>query len=249
MLNQEKTGKYIAEKRRQAGMTQKEFARLLGRTDKAVSKWETGKSIPDPSVMEDLCRILNISMNEFLSGEDIKNEIYSSRAEENMKVLLREQSKLKKRSGIILLCITIGLVFVLTGLYAFSLNIGEMHEISSFIDLPSFLFLPGIVLVMLVLSSALFDFFRIFPLCFKKRKPEAAQVCKSVRALKLVLVLNILSPLFILAGHMVLLPVAEYENLAQVLSVYFVPVWYGVFWDMILFPFLFRLYNCREDVT
>ena len=56
MLNQEKTGKYIAEKRKQMGMTQKQLAEQVGITDKAVSKWERGKSIPDSMVMEEIGR-------------------------------------------------------------------------------------------------------------------------------------------------------------------------------------------------
>lgn len=108
MLNQEKTGKYIAEKRKQMGMTQKQLAEQVGITDKAVSKWERGKSIPDSMVMEELCRTLQITMNEFFSGEDIQEEYYSDRAEENIRDLMEESSEQKKSSKIVVICLAAG---------------------------------------------------------------------------------------------------------------------------------------------
>ena len=65
-----KIGKYIAEKRKALGLTQKQLAEQLGMSDKSVSKWERGICLPDVSVYMELCGILGISMNEFLAGED-----------------------------------------------------------------------------------------------------------------------------------------------------------------------------------
>ena len=69
-----KIGKYIAEKRKALGLTQKQLAEQLGMSDKSVSKWERGICLPDVSVYMELCGILGISMNEFLAGEDISEE-------------------------------------------------------------------------------------------------------------------------------------------------------------------------------
>lgn len=69
-----KIGKYIAGKRKDLGMTQKQLAEKLGMSDKSVSKWETGVCLPDVSVYSELCQILGISINEFLAGEDIVRE-------------------------------------------------------------------------------------------------------------------------------------------------------------------------------
>lgn len=66
-----KIGKYIAGKRKDLGMTQKQLAEKLGMSDKSVSKWERGVCLPDVSVYSELCQILGISINEFLAGEDI----------------------------------------------------------------------------------------------------------------------------------------------------------------------------------
>lgn len=70
MMNQEKIGKYIAIKRKEKNLTQEEFAVKLGITFKAVSKWECGKGLPDVSLFNEICNILNISLEELLSGED-----------------------------------------------------------------------------------------------------------------------------------------------------------------------------------
>ena len=73
-MNQEKIGKFIASCRKECGFTQASLAEKLGITDRAVSKWETGKSIPDASIMLELCNLLEISVNELLTGEHIAME-------------------------------------------------------------------------------------------------------------------------------------------------------------------------------
>ena len=75
-----KIGKYIAEKRKGLGLTQKQVAEKLGMSDKSVSKWERGICLPDVSIYMELCDILGISINEFLAGEDISCLLYTSDA-------------------------------------------------------------------------------------------------------------------------------------------------------------------------
>ena len=73
-----------------------QLAEKLNITNRAVSKWETGKSMPDVSLMLDLCSILGITVNELLSGERIIMEDYQKRAEEN---LMELQAKKEKAQG------------------------------------------------------------------------------------------------------------------------------------------------------
>ena len=73
-MDQVKIGRFVAECRKGKGLTQAKLAEMLGITDRAVSKWETGKSMPDASLMLPLCEILGISVNELLSGERIEME-------------------------------------------------------------------------------------------------------------------------------------------------------------------------------
>ena len=73
-MDQIKIGKFIAECRKKQNLTQGQLAEKLGITDRAVSKWENGRAMPDSSLMLDLCSILKISVNELLSGEVIDME-------------------------------------------------------------------------------------------------------------------------------------------------------------------------------
>ena len=76
-MDQVKIGRFIAECRKNKKLTQVQLAEKLNITDRAISKWETGKGMPDSSIMLDLCNELNISVNELLSGEVIKMEDYN----------------------------------------------------------------------------------------------------------------------------------------------------------------------------
>ena len=248
-MDQKKIGNYIAEKRKQLGMTQKQLAEQVGLTDKAISKWERGKSIPDSAMIADLCRILHISVNEFLSGEDIQKERYPDKAEENMKVLMKEHNSQTKNSKLIIISMAIGFILTLIGLISTFINIQGLYVITYFVDLPSLLFLLGIDIIILVLSGAVIDFFRLFAICFGKEKVTEEQIVKSVKAVKLVLVLNVLAGAFIFIGQLILtMPQAMRSGtMPQVISVLIITVWYSIFLDLLLLPVLFRLQKKREE--
>ena len=112
-MNQEKIGNFIAEQRKKYNLTQSELAEKLGITDRAVSKWERGINLPDASLMIDLCKILNITVNELLSGEIIKKESYMEKAENN----LIELKEMDERNNKRLLTLEIALMFI--GITAF----------------------------------------------------------------------------------------------------------------------------------
>ena len=96
-MNQVKIGKFIAKCRKEKNMTQSDLAEKLNITDRAISKWETGKGMPDSSIMLDLCNELDITVNELLSGEMIKMENYDRMAEENFIKLQKEKEDGDKR--------------------------------------------------------------------------------------------------------------------------------------------------------
>lgn len=74
-MNYERIGKFIQEKRKEKGLTQKELAKKLNLTDKAVSKWERGLGCPDVSILEILANELDVSVIEILKGRIIENEV------------------------------------------------------------------------------------------------------------------------------------------------------------------------------
>ena len=96
-MNQEKIGLYIKEKRKAKNLTQQELAEKLSVSYKTISKWECGKGLPDVSIMLDLCKELNISVNELLCGEDLNNSNYQEKAEENLVNVLNERKMNTKR--------------------------------------------------------------------------------------------------------------------------------------------------------
>lgn len=81
-MNQSKIGKFISECRKSKGLTQSQLAEKFGITDKAVSKWETGKSMPDLSLFTPLCDLLGITLNELLLGEYIADENLKEKSNE-----------------------------------------------------------------------------------------------------------------------------------------------------------------------
>nr|WP_027870864.1 helix-turn-helix transcriptional regulator [[Eubacterium] cellulosolvens] len=95
-MDQIKVGKFIAACRKEQGMTQANLAEKLGISDRAISKWENGKSMPDTGIMLELCEHLKINVNELLSGEKIMAELYDKRAEENL-LEMRRQVEEKNR--------------------------------------------------------------------------------------------------------------------------------------------------------
>lgn len=81
-MDQIKIGNFISMCRKKKGMTQSKLAENLGITDKAVSKWKTGKSMPDISLLMPLCNLLGITLNELLSGEYISEENLKEKSNE-----------------------------------------------------------------------------------------------------------------------------------------------------------------------
>ena len=92
-MDQVRIGKFIAEKRREQGLTQMRLAEALGITDRAVSKWETGKSLPDASIMLELCRLLKISVNDLLNGEVVSVEKYNETMEKNLLEIVKQKEE------------------------------------------------------------------------------------------------------------------------------------------------------------
>lgn len=96
-MNSIKIGKFIAECRKEKCFTQAQLAEMLNITDRAVSKWETGRSMPDVSIMLELCKVLNISVNELLNGERLNMEEYNEKAEKLLIEMARKEEKNNKK--------------------------------------------------------------------------------------------------------------------------------------------------------
>ena len=96
-MDQVKIGKFIAECRKKANLTQMQLAEKLNITDRAISKWETGKSLPDSSIMLDLCDVLSISVNDLLCGEVVTMDNYNKELENNLLEMIKQKEQADKR--------------------------------------------------------------------------------------------------------------------------------------------------------
>ncbi len=128
-MNQEKIGKFIAQKRKEKNLTQVQFAEKLGVSDRSVSKWENGRCMPDLSLFEPICTILEISINEFLSGEEIPKEKYEKKAEENMlQTIDYTGKKIKHTKAIYMTILGVVLLLIATLPTLFCIDITRMRN-------------------------------------------------------------------------------------------------------------------------
>lgn len=109
-MNQEKIGKFIASCRKQKNITQQELAEKLGVSDRTIGNWENGRNMPDLSLFKPLCKELDISLNDFLSGEVVSKGVYQERLEENIiNTIEYTNKKIKDRN------LLIGLILIIFG--------------------------------------------------------------------------------------------------------------------------------------
>lgn len=95
-MDQIKIGKFISTRRKEVGLTQSQLAEKLNITDRAVSKWETGRTLPDSSIMLDLCNILKITVNDLLTGEIVTMENYDKEKENTLIEIVKEKQQADK---------------------------------------------------------------------------------------------------------------------------------------------------------
>ena len=114
-MDQIKIGRFIAECRRLQGLTQAQLAEKLNITDRAVSKWETGRSMPDAALMLALCEILDISVNELLNGERVTME---NKQEKNERILLEMAKEIERKNKTIWSAMWIIMIVSMLALFA-----------------------------------------------------------------------------------------------------------------------------------
>ena len=133
-------GRFIAERRKALGLTQRQLAERLAVSDKAVSKWETGRGLPDVLLMLPLCAVLGITVNDLLSGERVGEGDYRKKAEENMMELMRENAENRQR---LLQSIACGGVTVVA--------VCALVALAAFLPLPAF---ARVALLLLAMATA-----------------------------------------------------------------------------------------------
>src|SRR5574344_466093 len=121
-MNQEKIGKFIAKCRKEKNMTQSELAEKLGVTDTSVGNWENARCMPDLSLFKPLCDELNISINDFISGEKINKADYQEKFEENIiNTIDYTNKKINEKNNLIgMILIVFGVLISITAMTIFA---------------------------------------------------------------------------------------------------------------------------------
>ena len=112
-MDQVKIGRFIKAIRKEKNLTQREVAERLSISEKTVSKWETGNGLPEVGLMLPLCELLEISVNELLSGERLDEKRYFEKAEQNIMSLIQEKTEAKKK---LIIAVIVGVITLLAGL-------------------------------------------------------------------------------------------------------------------------------------
>ena len=120
-MNQEKIGKFIAKCRKNKNMTQQQLAEKLGVSDRTIGNWENGRNMPDLSLFKPLCGELNISLNDLMCGEKVKEKDYQEKLEENIiNAIDYTNKKIENRNNFIgLILITFGVLISITAVSIF----------------------------------------------------------------------------------------------------------------------------------
>lgn len=136
-MDQYKMGRFIAECRKKEKLTKMQLAKKLNITDRAVSKWENGKSIPDASIMLELCNILKITVNDLFYGEVVTMQNYNKVMEQNLIKIAKEKEQSDKEllSLEIFICTLVSIVLF------------------TFIFIASFLSMPNWLRISLIISG------------------------------------------------------------------------------------------------
>ncbi len=128
-MNQERIGKFILELRKEKNMTQQELANKIGVTDRAISKWENGRGLPDISLMKPLCEVLGITINELISGDRITKKEYQEKVEENiLNTLTYSDRKIKNNNKIVKIVISVVIVLPVLLFSMFFIDVRMMNQ-------------------------------------------------------------------------------------------------------------------------
>ena len=134
-MDQVRTGRFIAARRKEKGLTQKQLAEKLGISDKTVSKWECGNGFPEVSLLLPLCDELGITVNDLLSAELVPGEAYQEKAENNMVDMIKEREENRRHYMLLFALGGVSLLSFLTLLFVACLPTGAISLTLRFIIL------------------------------------------------------------------------------------------------------------------
>lgn len=249
-MEQQKIGKFIHDLRKEMELTQKQLADKVGVSDKTISKWETGRGIPDTAIMNELCQVLGISINELLSGERLSIDKYNGKAEENMVNLLRDSEQEKEKQKWSKVNIVLNLLWILllgVMIFIIGFSIGPSNLVY-FFDIPSLYLTIGFLILCLGISGQLkFFWLGLKTACAKNdsKIEEKGRLEKAEYALDFGIKCLLLSctATSLTSLVVILIRIDEPSALGPNLAVMILNVLYGVIFSMIIKVLKARVHN------
>lgn len=255
-MDQVKIGSFIAQIRKEEGMTQKELAGAIGVSDKTVSKWECGNGMPELSMLMPLCELLKINVNELLSGERLSHDNYSRKAEENIINLMQEKEESKNQlkrsiwSTLFMFILTVLTVYVVIS-YTLYLSMGvPLKEGYGYLyQFPDAVLILAAAVLTLSAVRLWKPFFRSFGIFFGHKEYSFCHVEESVIALRLVgnvcmvtgILISILDMIIILWNVNLLRMEIELQDIIITFAIALVGCVYGLAVKLLMLPLQSRL--------
>ena len=188
-MNQIKIGEFIAQKRKEQELTQMQFAELIGVSNKTVSKWETGLRMPDVAILQNVCDVLKITVNELLAGEDLSEyseKEYMKKAEDNVIVLMQEVSDVKESKWSGLLGILCSIPIMIGAMVLTLVHVVGATNIVYFFNVPTIFYMVGLFLFILGVTGAFPKYIAGYKCLFNIRKYNENEMNKIVCTLEYV---------------------------------------------------------------
>ena len=247
-MDQIKIGKFIAEMRKEQNLTQVDLAEQLGISNKTISKWECGNGMPDYAVIDELCAILKINVNELLSGERLPSQDYNKKAEENIMSLMQENNEIYKNEKKEMLLVSVGISVLLLLVWWIIIMFGGVAATRNVIDVSTFVSVITMAVIILAVTGMWKDFKKAFSIVLKSNSSvDKVQIQRSSLAVKTAMLgVNVAGGLYFAIGIVTSLgtwrgDIDRLESIDVWIAVSFLCIVYGLVITLVLLPIYMRL--------
>lgn len=246
-MDQIKIGDFIARKRKEQELTQLQFAELVGVSNKTVSKWETGLRMPDVAILQNVCDVLKITINELLAGEEFSEyseKEYMKKAEDNVIGLMQEVNEIKETKWSGLLGILCSIPIMICAMILTMVHVVGEGNIVYFLNIPTIFYMAVLFLFILGVTGAFPKYIAGYKCLFNIRKYNENEMNKIICTLEYVRKLTWIIGLFIVMANVMAISL-NYTHL-EVIGPFLAGAVAAPFYTIIIeFIHSFVLYKCR----
>ena len=229
-------------------MTQLDFAELIGVSNKTVSRWETGARMPDVEMIQRLCTLLGITINELLAGEEFPDKEYRQRTEDNMIGLVQELDEIKERKVSRYLGVLCSVMAVLTGMLLTMGHIVGTVNIQLFFHIPTLLYMAGLFSLILGVTGSFTRYMAGYKCWLRIRGYTENEMQKIICTLEYANKITVMTALFValINGVGISIYFRQLEELGKFLAGVILSFFYMVIMGVIHAQILYR---CKMTVS